>query len=104
MTCGGLCPGLNTVIREIVYGLHHMYGISSVLGIEVSNGILRFVFGVLFPCSLIAVLLGSLSFYFNIHMIEIMDLLASSSYFIYEGRLQRFLCSEYNSFDTQGSE
>ncbi|KAK4765790.1 hypothetical protein SAY86_026880 [Trapa natans] len=34
VTCGGLCPGVNTVIREIVYGLHHMYGISSVLGIE----------------------------------------------------------------------
>ncbi|XP_031387963.1 ATP-dependent 6-phosphofructokinase 3-like isoform X2 [Punica granatum] len=34
VTCGGLCPGLNTVIREIVCGLHHMYGVSSVLGIE----------------------------------------------------------------------
>ncbi|CAA6666077.1 unnamed protein product [Spirodela intermedia] len=26
VTCGGLCPGLNTVIREIVCGLSHMYG------------------------------------------------------------------------------
>ncbi|GFQ07670.1 ATP-dependent 6-phosphofructokinase 3, partial [Phtheirospermum japonicum] len=34
VTCGGLCPGLNTVIREIVCGLHHMYGVKSVLGIS----------------------------------------------------------------------
>ncbi|XP_047342012.1 ATP-dependent 6-phosphofructokinase 6-like [Impatiens glandulifera] len=34
VTCGGLCPGLNTVIREIVCGLHHMYGVTKVLGIE----------------------------------------------------------------------
>ncbi|XP_030457469.1 ATP-dependent 6-phosphofructokinase 3-like [Syzygium oleosum] len=34
VTCGGLCPGLNTVIREIVCGLYHMYGVSEVLGIE----------------------------------------------------------------------
>ncbi|KAB1218484.1 6-phosphofructokinase 3 [Morella rubra] len=34
VTCGGLCPGLNTVIREIVCGLHHMYGVHKVLGIE----------------------------------------------------------------------
>ncbi|KAL0337330.1 UNVERIFIED_CONTAM: ATP-dependent 6-phosphofructokinase, partial [Sesamum calycinum] len=34
VTCGGLCPGLNTVIREIVCGLHHMYGVKSVLGID----------------------------------------------------------------------
>ncbi|KAL1356535.1 hypothetical protein AAHE18_05G191400 [Arachis hypogaea] len=34
VTCGGLCPGLNTVIRELVCGLHHMYGVKSVLGIE----------------------------------------------------------------------
>lgn len=37
VTCGGLCPGLNTVIREIVCGLHHMYGVSRVLGIEVGK-------------------------------------------------------------------
>lgn len=35
VTCGGLCPGLNTVIREIVCGLYHMYGVNEVLGIEV---------------------------------------------------------------------
>ncbi|GMH12409.1 hypothetical protein Nepgr_014250 [Nepenthes gracilis] len=34
VTCGGLCPGLNTVIREIVCGLYNMYGVSKVLGIE----------------------------------------------------------------------
>ncbi|KAK8535284.1 hypothetical protein V6N13_081424 [Hibiscus sabdariffa] len=34
VTCGGLCPGLNTVIREIVCGLHHMYGVRKVLGID----------------------------------------------------------------------
>lgn len=36
VTCGGLCPGLNTVIREIVCGLHYMYGVSRVMGIDVS--------------------------------------------------------------------
>jgi hypothetical protein len=35
VTCGGLCPGLNTVIRELVCGLYDMYGVSSVVGIEV---------------------------------------------------------------------
>ncbi|MQL84490.1 hypothetical protein Taro_016994 [Colocasia esculenta] len=34
VTCGGLCPGLNTVIREIVCGLSDMYGVHRVLGIE----------------------------------------------------------------------
>ncbi|KAK3220038.1 hypothetical protein Dsin_014008 [Dipteronia sinensis] len=34
VTCGGLCPGLNTVIREIVCDLHYMYGVNKVLGIE----------------------------------------------------------------------
>ncbi|KAG8635923.1 hypothetical protein MANES_16G076300v8 [Manihot esculenta] len=34
VTCGGLCPGLNTVIREIVCGLYHMYGVTKVLGID----------------------------------------------------------------------
>ncbi|GMI92712.1 phosphofructokinase 3 [Hibiscus trionum] len=34
VTCGGLCPGLNTVIREIVCGLFHMYGVKKVLGID----------------------------------------------------------------------
>ncbi|MBA0597768.1 hypothetical protein Gorai_007561, partial [Gossypium raimondii] len=34
VTCGGLCPGLNTVIREIVCGLCHMYGVKKILGID----------------------------------------------------------------------
>ncbi|KAJ3693845.1 hypothetical protein LUZ60_009325 [Juncus effusus] len=34
VTCGGLCPGLNTVIRELVCGLFDMYGVTKVLGIE----------------------------------------------------------------------
>ncbi|KAK4756940.1 hypothetical protein SAY87_007067 [Trapa incisa] len=34
VTCGGLCPGLNTVIREIVCGLYNMYGVKKVVGID----------------------------------------------------------------------
>ncbi|PON67872.1 Pyrophosphate-dependent phosphofructokinase TP0108-type [Parasponia andersonii] len=34
VTCGGLCPGLNTVIRELVCGLNHMYGVTRILGID----------------------------------------------------------------------
>ncbi|RAL52899.1 hypothetical protein DM860_007667 [Cuscuta australis] len=34
VTCGGLCPGLNTVIREIVHSLDYMYGVRKVLGID----------------------------------------------------------------------
>ncbi|KAL3500631.1 hypothetical protein ACH5RR_039724 [Cinchona calisaya] len=34
VTCGGLCPGLNTVIREIVHSLDYMYGVDKVLGID----------------------------------------------------------------------
>ncbi|KAI4351250.1 hypothetical protein L6164_005626 [Bauhinia variegata] len=33
VTCGGLCPGINTVIREIVCGLNYMYGVEDILGI-----------------------------------------------------------------------
>ncbi len=32
VTCGGLCPGLNDVIRAIVMGLHWHYGVSTILG------------------------------------------------------------------------
>lgn len=35
VTCGGLCPGLNTVIREIVCGLSYMYGVKKIVGIQV---------------------------------------------------------------------
>ncbi|KAI5080143.1 hypothetical protein GOP47_0005622 [Adiantum capillus-veneris] len=34
VTCGGLCPGLNTVIREIVCGLWNQYGVRDIFGIE----------------------------------------------------------------------
>ncbi|KAF7023567.1 hypothetical protein CFC21_036057 [Triticum aestivum] len=34
VTCGGLCPGLNTVIRELVCGLSHMYNVNDVFGIQ----------------------------------------------------------------------
>ncbi|KAL5569792.1 hypothetical protein UlMin_026367 [Ulmus minor] len=34
VTCGGLCPGINTVIREIVCGLNIMYGVDNIIGIE----------------------------------------------------------------------
>ncbi|MEI6674587.1 MAG: ATP-dependent 6-phosphofructokinase [Verrucomicrobiota bacterium] len=32
VTCGGLCPGLNNVIRSIFLELHHGYGVMEVLG------------------------------------------------------------------------
>ena len=32
VTCGGICPGLNDVIRAIVLSLFHQYGVKSVLG------------------------------------------------------------------------
>jgi 6-phosphofructokinase 1 len=32
VTCGGLCPGINNVVRAIVLELHHLYGVRSVLG------------------------------------------------------------------------
>jgi len=32
VTCGGLCPGLNDVIRAIVMGLHYHYGAQSIFG------------------------------------------------------------------------
>jgi len=34
VTCGGLCPGINDVIRAIVMSAHHNYGVSGVLGIR----------------------------------------------------------------------
>jgi len=35
VTCGGLCPGLNNVIREITKSLHQLYGIEGkVYGIQ----------------------------------------------------------------------
>lgn len=32
VTCGGLCPGLNDVIRAIVLSLHHHYGVRRIVG------------------------------------------------------------------------
>jgi len=32
VTCGGLCPGLNDVIRAIVMSLHHHYGVRTIYG------------------------------------------------------------------------
>src|SRR3954453_12512116 len=32
VTCGGLCPGLNDVIRSIVLSLHHHYGVKTIHG------------------------------------------------------------------------
>ncbi|KAL2632248.1 hypothetical protein R1flu_016934 [Riccia fluitans] len=34
VTCGGLCPGINTVIRELVMGLWDLYGVRSIHGIR----------------------------------------------------------------------
>ncbi|MEF2146488.1 MAG: ATP-dependent 6-phosphofructokinase [Desulfovibrionaceae bacterium] len=34
VTCGGLCPGINDVIRAIVLAAHHNYNVQSVLGIR----------------------------------------------------------------------
>ncbi|CAI5476091.1 unnamed protein product [Closterium sp. Yama58-4] len=34
VTCGGLCPGLNTVIRELVWALWFRYGVRSISGID----------------------------------------------------------------------
>ena len=38
VTCGGLCPGLNNVIRSLVLQLHHGYGVREILGF--TNGYL----------------------------------------------------------------
>jgi len=32
VTCGGLCPGLNNVIRSLYFGLHYTYGVPEVWG------------------------------------------------------------------------
>lgn len=34
VTCGGLCPGLNNVIRSVVLTLYHTYGVKNILGIR----------------------------------------------------------------------
>ncbi|MCL2220460.1 MAG: ATP-dependent 6-phosphofructokinase [Chitinispirillia bacterium] len=34
VTCGGLCPGLNDVIRAVLMGLWHQYGVRRVSGVQ----------------------------------------------------------------------
>ena len=34
VTCGGLCPGINNVIRTLVMEMHYRYGVTSILGIR----------------------------------------------------------------------
>lgn len=34
VTCGGLCPGLNDIIRSIVLGLYYGYGVTNIFGIR----------------------------------------------------------------------
>lgn len=80
VTCGGLCPGLNTVIREIVCGLSHMYGVKKVVGIDVS------------PIGL-AILSKFLTRYLLI--------LSSSAV---SGRLQRILREKHNRSGLENSE
>lgn len=41
VTCGGLCPGLNDVIRSIVLKAHYNYGIPTVVGVR--NGLRGFI-------------------------------------------------------------
>lgn len=34
VTCGGLCPGINNVIRSVVMALHYRYGVNNILGVQ----------------------------------------------------------------------
>jgi 6-phosphofructokinase 1 len=34
VTCGGLCPGLNNVIRSIVMSAHYRYGVKNIIGFQ----------------------------------------------------------------------
>jgi 6-phosphofructokinase 1 len=38
VTCGGLCPGLNNVIRSLFLGMHYGYGVAEVLGFRGGYG------------------------------------------------------------------
>ena len=38
VTCGGLCPGLNNVIRSVFLELHHAYGVKDVVGFRGGYG------------------------------------------------------------------
>ena len=45
VTCGGLCPGLNDVIRAIVMGLHYHYGVKTVFGFRYGYEGLSYKYG-----------------------------------------------------------
>ena len=34
VTCGGMCPGINSLIRAIVLQLHHIYGVRNIVGVR----------------------------------------------------------------------
>ncbi len=34
VSCGGLCPGINDVIRALVMELHHRYGVRNIIGVK----------------------------------------------------------------------
>lgn len=34
VTCGGMCPGLNSLVRAIVLQLHYMYGVRNIVGVR----------------------------------------------------------------------
>jgi 6-phosphofructokinase len=34
VTCGGLCPGLNDIIRGVVMELYHRYGVTRIFGLR----------------------------------------------------------------------
>lgn len=38
VTCGGLCPGLNNVVRSLFLEMHHRYGVKRVLGFRNGYG------------------------------------------------------------------
>lgn len=83
VTCGGLCPGLNTVIREIVCGLSYMYGVKKILGIDVRS-----------PQSFII----ALRFFKTQCIYKILRTMW------FAGRLQRLLCKEHDRFGPENSE
>ncbi len=48
VTCGGLCPGFNDVIRGLVMELHHLYGVRKIVGF--CNGYQGFIAKYGRPC------------------------------------------------------
>jgi 6-phosphofructokinase 1 len=60
VTCGGLCPGLNNVIRSLVFQLHYHYGVKNILGI-------RFGYSGLDPDSGVAPIILTPEFVEDIH-------------------------------------